>query len=91
MNKYIFYPGYQDGEYVVPEGSLFKKWIWKVVFSTILLIILKGWEVHFFIRKFWKSFSDFISDFVVVAESFYKDLWELSVASISNHGELSPV
>ena len=22
---------------------------------------------------FWKSFSDFISDFIVVAESFYKD------------------
>ena len=29
-------------------------------------------EVNFFIREFWKSFSDFISDFIVVAESFYK-------------------
>ena len=30
-------------------------------------------EVHFFIREFWKSFSDFISGFIVVAESFYKE------------------
>ena len=28
--------------------------------------------MHFFIRKFWKSFSDFIGDFIIVAESFYK-------------------
>ena len=64
------------------------KWIWKVVFSTILLTILKGWEVHFFIRKF---FSDFISNFIFVAESFYKDIWELLVVSVSKHWELSPV
>ena len=29
--------------------------------------------MHFFIREFWKSFSDFVSDFIVVAESFIKD------------------
>ena len=29
--------------------------------------------MNFFIRKFRKCFSDFISDFVVVAESSYKD------------------
>ena len=29
--------------------------------------------MDFIIRKFWKSFSDFISDFNVVAESSYKD------------------
>ena len=28
--------------------------------------------MHFFIRKFWKSYSDFISDFIVVAERFLR-------------------
>ena len=40
------------------------------MFSTITNYV-KG-EVHFLIREFWKSFSEFISDFIVVAESFYK-------------------
>ena len=31
-------------------------------------------KINFFIREFWKSFSDFISDFIVVAESFYKGI-----------------
>ena len=44
--------------------------------------------MHFDIRK---SFSDFISDFIVVAESFYKDFREVSFASVSSHSELSPV
>ena len=40
------------------------------MYLVILLIILKG-EAHFFIREFRKSFSGFISYFIVVAESFY--------------------
>ena len=36
-------------------------------------------EVNLFIRKFWRSFSDFISDFIVVAENSYKDLEKLKV------------
>ena len=28
--------------------------------------------MNFFIREFWKSFGDFISDFIVIVESFYK-------------------
>ena len=32
----------------------------------------KKGEVHVFIREFWKSFSDFISEFIIVGESFYK-------------------
>ena len=35
-------------------------------------MVMKG-EVNFFAREFWKSFSDFISDFIVVAERFCKD------------------
>ena len=35
-------------------------------------------EVNLFIRKFWRSFSDFISDFIVVAEISYKDFWEIN-------------
>ena len=31
-----------------------------------------------FIRKFWKSFSDFISDFIAVTESSCKDFWEVN-------------
>ena len=31
-----------------------------------------------FTRKFWKSFSDFISDFIAVAESSCKDFWEVN-------------
>ena len=48
------------------------KWIWKIVFSNYYCLYKKG-EVHFFIREFWKYFSGFISDFIVVAESFYKE------------------
>ena len=48
------------------------KWIWKVVFSTITNYIRYKGEVNFFIREFWKSFSDFDSDFIVATESFYK-------------------
>ena len=48
------------------------KWIWKVVFSTITNYIRQKGEVNFFIREFWKSFSDSTGDFIVVAESFYK-------------------
>ena len=48
------------------------KWIWKIVFSTIINYIRSVKQVHFFIREFWKSFSDFISDFIAVAESFFK-------------------
>ena len=40
--------------------------------------------MHFFIRKFWKSFSDFISDFIVVAESSYKDFWEINGKFVGN-------
>ena len=52
----------------------------KGVFSTIL-IILKGWSEF---RKFWKSFSDFISDFIVVSESSYKDFWEINGKFVGN-------
>ena len=34
--------------------------------------------MNFFIRKFLKSFSDFISDFTDVAESSYEDFWEIN-------------
>ena len=37
----MFYPRYLDWEYGVPDGSLFMKWIWKVVFSTIASYIKK--------------------------------------------------
>ena len=42
------------------------------MFSTIINYITSAKQVHFFIREFWKSFSDFISDFIVVAEICYK-------------------
>ena len=45
----------------------------KVVFSTITNHIRYQGKVNFFIREFWKSFSDFINDFIIVAESFYKN------------------
>ena len=44
----------------------------KVVFSTITNYIRYKGKVNLFIREFWKSFSDFINDFIIVAESFYK-------------------
>ena len=45
------------------------------LYLVLLIIILdrinKG-EVNLFITEFWKFFSDFISDFIVAAESFNK-------------------
>ena len=41
--------------------------------------------MHFLIRKFWKSFSDFISDFIVAAESSYnKDFWKANGKFVEN-------
>ena len=40
--------------------------------------------MNFFIRKFSKSFSDFISDFIIVAESSYKDFWEINDKFVGN-------
>ena len=37
----------------------------------VLLLIILDRRVKY-IREFWKSFNDFISDFIIVAESFYK-------------------
>ena len=49
------------------------KSIWKGGFSSITNYIRLVKYISLF-REFWESFSDFISDFFIVAESFYKEI-----------------
>ena len=60
------------------------KGIWKAVLFSTILIILKGWmKCNSLLESFGSLlFSDFIGDFIDVAESSYKYFWELSVVRV---------
>ena len=59
------------------------KWIWKVVFSTIL-IILKGWSEISLLESFGSLLVTSLVTVTVVAESSYKDFWEIIGKFVGN-------